>query len=250
MIFTGPLGKRGSIPFSAAKSTWLPVLVLIGRRGGTTTRYYHLVLLAENNRGYANLMKIVSRGFVEGFYYKPRVDLDLLREYHEGLIALSACLAGEVQRNLVRNLYEEAKKAALRYQEIFGEGNFFLELQDHGIPQQQMVNQQLMRMHQETGSSWLPPMMCITLMKQTQIPMISCFACRPARSLQIQTVCVMKVDSIMLSQKKKWQHCFLMRRRLWKIHTRSHRGATWILSSATQSCPDMMYRMDIPPGNI
>ena len=109
------------------------------------------MLLAENNQGYANLMKIVSRGFVEGFYYKPRVDLELLQEYHEGLIALSACLAGEVQRYLVRNLYEEAKKAALRYEEIFGKGNFFLELQDHGIPEQRLVNPQLMRMSQETG---------------------------------------------------------------------------------------------------
>ena len=119
--------------------------------GRDDDRYYHLVLLAENNQGYANLMKIVSRGFVEGFYYKPRVDLELLREYHEGLIALSACLAGEVQRYLVRNLYEEAKKAALRYEEIFGKGNFFLELQDHGIPEQRLVNPQLMRMSQETG---------------------------------------------------------------------------------------------------
>ena len=119
--------------------------------GRDDDRYYHLVLLAENNQGYANLMKIVSRGFVEGFYYKPRVDLELLQEYHEGLIALSACLAGEVQRYLVRNLYEEAKKAALRYEEIFGKGNFFLELQDHGIPEQRLVNPQLMRMSQETG---------------------------------------------------------------------------------------------------
>ena len=119
--------------------------------GSGDNRYYHLVLLAENNQGYQNLMKIVSKGFVEGFYYKPRVDLELLREYHEGLIALSACLAGEVARYLQKGMYEDGKKAALRYQEIFGEGNFFLELQDHGIPQQQMVNQQLMRMHQETG---------------------------------------------------------------------------------------------------
>ena len=119
--------------------------------GRDDDRYYHLVLLAENNQGYANLMKIVSRGFVEGFYYKPRVDLDLLREYHEGLIALSACLAGEVQRYLVRNLYQEAEKAALCYEEIFGKGNFFLELQDHGIPEQRLVNPQLLRMSQETG---------------------------------------------------------------------------------------------------
>ena len=112
-------------------------------------RYYHLVLLAENNQGYQNLMKIVSKGFVEGYYYKPRVDLDLLEQYHEGIIALSACLAGEVQRYLVRNLYDEAKKAALRYEEIFGKGNFFLELQDHGIPEQKMVNPQLLRLSQE-----------------------------------------------------------------------------------------------------
>lgn len=119
--------------------------------GGQEDRYYHLVLLAENNRGYANLMKVVSKGYVEGFYYKPRVDLELLKEHHEGLIALSACLAGEVSRNLVRGMYEEAKATALRYQEIFGEGNYFLELQDHGIPEQQTVNQQLMRLHRETG---------------------------------------------------------------------------------------------------
>ena len=118
--------------------------------GSQEDRYYHLVLLAENNVGYANLMKIVSKGFVEGFYYKPRVDLELLEKYHQGLIALSACLAGEVPRYLVRGMYQEAKEAALRYQQIFGEGNYFLELQDHGIPEQQTVNQQLMRLHQET----------------------------------------------------------------------------------------------------
>ena len=119
--------------------------------GSGDDRYYHLVLLAENNQGYSNLMKIVSKAFVEGFYYKPRVDLELLEKYHEGIIALSACLAGEVARYLTRGMYEDAKVAALRYQDIFGKGNFFLELQDHGIPEQQTVNQQLLRMHRETG---------------------------------------------------------------------------------------------------
>lgn len=117
--------------------------------GAGEDRYYHLVLLAENQQGYQNLMKIVSKGFVEGFYYKPRVDYEVLREYHNGIIALSACLGGEVQRNLVRGFYEEGKTAALRYEEIFGKGNFFLELQDHGIPSQKMVNQQLVRMSRE-----------------------------------------------------------------------------------------------------
>lgn len=112
-------------------------------------RYYHLILLAENNEGYQNLTKIVSKGFVEGFYYKPRVDLEVLKTYSGGIICLSACLAGEVQRCLSRGMYDEAKKAALRYQDIFGTGNFFLELQDHGIGMQKTVNQGLLRMSQE-----------------------------------------------------------------------------------------------------
>ena len=119
--------------------------------GGSEDRYYHLVLLAENDMGYHNLMKIVSKGFTEGYYYKPRVDLELLEEYHEGIIALSACLAGEVQRNIVRGMYAEAREAAYRYERIFGKGNFFLELQDHGMAEQQTVNQALLRMSAETG---------------------------------------------------------------------------------------------------
>lgn len=119
--------------------------------GSGDDRYYHLVLLAENNEGYQNLMKIVSIGFTEGYYYKPRVDMEVLRTYSKGLIALSACLAGEVQRNISRGMYSEGMAAAYRYQEIFGEGNFFLELQDHGIEEQQRVNQSLLRMSRETG---------------------------------------------------------------------------------------------------
>ena len=119
--------------------------------GSGDDRYYHLVLLAENDQGYHNLMKIVSRGYTEGYYYKPRVDMEILEEFHEGIIALSACLAGEVQRNIARGMYSEGKAAALRYEAVFGKGNFYLELQDHGIPEQRMVNQSLFRMSQETG---------------------------------------------------------------------------------------------------
>lgn len=119
--------------------------------GKEENRYYHLVLLAENQEGYQNLIKIVSLGFVDGFYYKPRVDKEILEKYHEGIIALSACLAGEVARTVTRGFYEEAKAAALSYEKIFGKGNFFLELQDHGIPEQKHVNQQLLRMSRETG---------------------------------------------------------------------------------------------------
>ena len=117
--------------------------------GKNDEKYHHLVLLAENNIGYSNLMKIVSKGFVEGFYYKPRIDYELMKEYSEGIIALSACLAGEVQRYLARGFYEEGKAAALKYQEIFGKGNYFLELQDHGIPEQKAVNSSLLRMSKE-----------------------------------------------------------------------------------------------------
>ncbi len=118
---------------------------------GGEDRYYHLVLLAENNKGYDNLMKIVSRGFTEGYYYKPRVDMALLQECHEGLIALSACLAGEVQRYIQKGLLEEAEKTALKYRDCFGEGNFFLELQDHGLPEQRMVNTALLKMSRKLG---------------------------------------------------------------------------------------------------
>ncbi len=114
-------------------------------------RYYHLVLLAENDTGYHNLMKIVSRGFTEGYYYKPRVDMELLQEFHEGVIALSACLAGEVAVQIRRGFLAEAREAALKYQKIFGENNYFLELQDHGIAEQGIVNAELMKMHEELG---------------------------------------------------------------------------------------------------
>ena len=116
---------------------------------GGEDRYYHLVLLAENNVGYANLTKIVSRGFTEGYYYKPRVDMEVLNRYHEGIIALSACLAGEVQRYIMKGLLDEAKKAARKYENCFGKGNFFLELQDHGLPEQKQVNTILLQMSRE-----------------------------------------------------------------------------------------------------
>ena len=116
---------------------------------GGEDRYYHLVLLAENNTGYANLMKIVSKGFTEGYYYRPRVDMEVLIKYHEGIIALSACLAGEVQRCISKGLPDEARKAAKKYEDCFGKGNFYLELQDHGLPEQRLVNTELLKMSRE-----------------------------------------------------------------------------------------------------
>ena len=116
---------------------------------GGEERYYHLVLLAENNTGYDNLVKIVSKGFTEGYYYKPRVDMEVLNQYHEGIIALSACLAGEVQIHITKRMPDEARKAARKYEACFGKGNYFLELQDHGIPEQRLVNTELLRMSKE-----------------------------------------------------------------------------------------------------
>ena len=115
--------------------------------GANEERYHHLILLAENNQGYQNLIKIVSQGFKDGFYYRPRVDKDVLRQYSEGIICSSACLAGEVQRYLKNGLYDDAKRVALEYRGIFGEGNYFLELQDHGYEDQKTVNAGLLRLH-------------------------------------------------------------------------------------------------------
>lgn len=118
---------------------------------GGEDRYHHLILLAENNQGYANLMKIVSRGFTEGYYYKPRVDKEVLEKYHEGIIALSACLAGEVPRYIEKGMLEEAKECILEHERIFGKGNYYLELQDHGIPMQMTVNTELLKFSKELG---------------------------------------------------------------------------------------------------
>ena len=112
---------------------------------------YHLVLLCENRKGYENLCLLVSEAFMHGFYGKPRVDLDMLRSHHEGLICLSACLAGAIPQRLMEEDYDGAKDYALKLSEIFGEGNFFLEMQDHGIPEQRPVNQGILRLSRETG---------------------------------------------------------------------------------------------------
>ena len=143
--------REGIRPILGCEVYVAPGSRFVKEGGVSEERYYHLVLLAENDIGYSNLMKIVSKGFTEGYYYKPRVDYEVLQMYSEGIIALSACLAGEVATNLKRGFYEEGKAAALRLQDIFGKGNFFLELQDHGIPEQQTVNASLLRMSKETG---------------------------------------------------------------------------------------------------
>ena len=151
IVFYKAAKAAGIIPILGCEVYVAPGSRFDKEKGKEEDRYYHLVLLAETQEGYQKLIKIVSYGFVDGFYYKPRVDMELLEQYHEGIIALSACLAGEVARNLARGFYEEGKEAALRYEKIFGKGNFFLELQDHGIPEQRQVNHELIRMSRETG---------------------------------------------------------------------------------------------------
>lgn len=113
--------------------------------------YNHLILLCENETGYKNLIKLVSLAYTEGYYYKPRVDHDLLEKYHEGLICLSACLAGEIPQKLLSRDYEEAKQTALWYRDVFGENNYFLEVQDHGLSEQKVVKEGLLRLSSETG---------------------------------------------------------------------------------------------------
>ena len=147
--------------YKAAKAAGIkPIIgceVYVARRGmgdrvhGIDNDPYHLVLLCENRRGYENLCLLVSEAFMNGFYGKPRVDLELLSKYHEGIIALSACLAGGVQQYLLDEDYSHAREYALKLSDIFGEGNFYLELQDHGIPEQRAVNQGILRMARETG---------------------------------------------------------------------------------------------------
>jgi len=143
--------KEGIKPILGCEVYVAPTSRFEKKPGENEERYNHLVLLAENDRGYHNLIKLVSRGFTEGFYYKPRVDYELLSEFHEGIIACSACLAGIVPRHLAAGEYDEAKAAALKLQDIFGENNFFLELQDHGIGTQRIVDQGIMRIHADTG---------------------------------------------------------------------------------------------------
>lgn len=142
------------------------VYVTGGSRHEKENGYYHLVLLAENNKGYHNLMKIVTRGFTEGFYYKPRVDYEVLKTYSEGILALSACLAGEVASNLRMNDYEKAKAAALHMQSIFGKENFFLELQDHGLREQTIVNTGIIKLSKETGIPMVATNDCHYILKE------------------------------------------------------------------------------------
>ena len=146
--------------FDAAKAAGIKPIIGCEVYVATRTRFdkvnridgnSHLILLCKNETGYKNLIKMVSAGFLEGFYSKPRIDKDLLEQYHEGLICLSACLAGEIPKAILAGDYERAKQTALYYRDLFGEGNYYLELQDHGLEEDQVVLPQLIRLSRETG---------------------------------------------------------------------------------------------------
>ena len=146
--------------FDAAKAAGIKPIIGCEVYVATRTRFdkvnridgnNHLILLCKNETGYKNLIKMVSAGFTEGFYSKPRIDKDLLEQYHEGLICLSACLAGEIPQAILAGDYERAKQAALYYRDLFGEGNYYIELQDHGLEEDQVVLPQLIRLARETG---------------------------------------------------------------------------------------------------
>jgi DNA polymerase-3 subunit alpha len=123
----------------------------LDKEKGWDEKPYHLVLLCKNDKGYKNLVHIVSRAFLEGFYYKPRVDIELLQQYNEGLIALSACVAGEIPRQIINGQYSQAMQTALLYRDIFGPDNFYLELQDHGIEEEKIIIQGLCQISDQTG---------------------------------------------------------------------------------------------------
>lgn len=220
------------------------------KAGQQDNKYNHLVLLAENNTGYHNLMKLVSRGFTEGFYYKPRVDMEVLREYHEGIIALSACLAGIVPEYIQKGLYEEARLRALELEEVFGKGNFFLELQDHGIPAQKTVNQSLLRMSQETGIELVATNDIHYTYAEDEKPHDILLCIQTGKRLPTRIVCAMRAVSIISNLKRKCAGFFHMQSRPAIIPIKLLSAVMWILNSENINCRNFLSRMATMPGVI
>jgi DNA polymerase-3 subunit alpha len=214
-------------------------------------RYYHMVLLAKNNQGYHNLMKIVSRGFTEGFYYKPRVDYEILEQFHEGIIALSACLAGEIPTLIRKDQYEEAKAVALKYRNLFGKDSFYLELQDHGIPEQTQVNNSLLRMAKETGIP-LVATNDIHYIYDSDAQAHDILLCIQTgkKNWQMKTGCATKADSITVNPRKRCAGFFRMPRRHWTTPTRLPRCAMWRSCLENRRCQNSMCRTMGMPLNI
>lgn len=207
----------------------------------------HLVLLCENETGYRNLSYLVSQAFVDGFYIKPRIDLDLLRRHSEGLIGLSACLAGEIPRRLVNGDYDGAKEYALTMQDILGEGNFYLELQDHGIPQQITVNRGLLRLHQETGIPWSAPTTPTISGRRTPKATMCCCASRPEKPWTMRTVCAMSRRISTSAPRRRWRSCSPVIPRPWRTPSVLPTAAGLTSPSASITCRSSSCRRGTTP---
>ena len=210
----------------------------------------HLVLLCKNETGYRNLVAIVSKAWTEGFYSKPRADMELLREHSEGLIALSACLAGEIPRALSVGDYDEAKAAALRYREIFGEDNFYLELQDHGLREQAHINPQIIRLSKDTGIPLVVTNDCHYIEKKTPKCTTSSSASRRTARWRMRIHWNSAPMNSILKAKTKCVHCSRIVPRQRIIRRKSPTAAMWNLSSAKRSCHTLIRRTAATTANI
>ena len=210
----------------------------------------HLVLLCKNETGYRNLSYMVSQAFSEGFYIKPRIDLDLLREHSEGLIALSACLAGEIPRRLMNGDYEGAKQHALTMQDIFGEGNFYLELQDHGIREQTEVNRGILRLHNETGI----PMVCTNdahyLRKEDAESHDVLLCIQTGKTVDDENRMRYEPQNFYLRSTEEMETLFAGIRTRWPTRSASRRCARWSSPSASTICRNSSCRRDTTRPHI
>ena len=204
-------------------------------------KYYHMVLLCKNHTGYQNLIKLVSKGFTEGFYTKPRIDDELLAEYHEGLVCLSACLAGEIPQKLLDGDYAGAKSKAEFYRDIFGSENFFIELQDHGIEEQKRIIPSLIKIAREIGVDMLQQTIVIISKNRTARFTIFFSVFRPTEQSMTATEWSSKLRNFILKQKMKCVRCLQVTPKQSTIHRKLPICAMWILNSVYASFRDLMF---------
>lgn len=204
-------------------------------------KYYHMVLLCKNHTGYQNLIKLVSKGFTEGFYTKPRIDDELLTEYHEGLVCLSACLAGEIPQKLLDGDYAGAKSKAEFYRDIFGSENFFIELQDHGIEEQKRIIPSLIKIAREIGVDIVATTIVIISKNRTARFTIFFSVFRPTEQSMTATEWSSKLRNFILKQKMKCVRCLQVTPKQSTIHRKLPICAMWILNSVYASFRDLMF---------
>lgn len=204
-------------------------------------KYYHMVLLCKNHTGYQNLIKLVSKGFTEGFYTKPRIDDELLAEYHEGLVCLSACLAGEIPQKLLDGDYAGAKSKAEFYRDIFGSENFFIELQDHGIEEQKRIIPSLIKLAREIGVDIVATNDCHYIEKQDSTVHNILLCIQTNRTVNDSDRMEFKTSEFYLKQKMKCVRCLQVTPKQSTIHRKLPICAMWILNSVYASFRDLMF---------